>query len=55
MSLRDDLNWATKIYQERADAIDADQNGATEGRRNGINGGAPLAGSRPFMPDSLHP
>jgi hypothetical protein len=26
MSLRDDRNWATKIYQERADAIDADQN-----------------------------
>jgi len=25
MSLRDDRNWATKIYQERADAIDADQ------------------------------
>jgi len=26
MSLRDDRNWAAKIYQERADAIDADQN-----------------------------
>ena len=26
MSLRDDRNWATKIYRERADAIDADQN-----------------------------
>jgi hypothetical protein len=26
MSLDDDRNWATKIYQERADAIDADQN-----------------------------
>jgi hypothetical protein len=26
MSLRDDRNWATKIYQERADAIDVDQN-----------------------------
>ena len=26
MSLRDDRNWATKIYQERADTIDADQN-----------------------------
>jgi hypothetical protein len=26
MSLRDDRNWATKIYQERADAIDADRN-----------------------------
>ena len=26
MSLHDDRNWATKIYQERADAIDADQN-----------------------------
>ena len=28
---------------------------ATEGRRNGINGGDPLAGSRRFMPDSLYP
>jgi hypothetical protein len=26
MSLDDDRNWATKIYQERAEAIDADQN-----------------------------
>ena len=26
MSLDDDRDWATKIYQERADAIDADQN-----------------------------
>jgi hypothetical protein len=26
MSLDDDRIWATKIYQERADAIDADQN-----------------------------
>jgi hypothetical protein len=26
MSLRDDRDWATKIYLERADAIDADQN-----------------------------
>ena len=26
MSLRDDRNWATEIYQERADSIDADQN-----------------------------
>ena len=26
MSLREDRNWATKIYQERAIAIDADQN-----------------------------
>jgi hypothetical protein len=26
MSLDDDRNWAAKIYQERADAIDADQN-----------------------------
>jgi hypothetical protein len=26
MSLREDRNWATKIYQERAVAIDADQN-----------------------------
>jgi hypothetical protein len=26
MSLADDRNWATKIYQERADAVDADQN-----------------------------
>jgi hypothetical protein len=26
MSLSDDRNWATKIYQERAEAIDADQN-----------------------------
>ena len=26
MSLGDDRNWATKIYQERADSLDADQN-----------------------------
>ena len=26
MSLDDDRDWATKIYQERVDAIDADQN-----------------------------
>jgi hypothetical protein len=26
MSLAEDRNWAAKIYQERADAIDADQN-----------------------------
>jgi hypothetical protein len=26
MSLDDDRNWATKIYLERAEAIDADQN-----------------------------
>jgi hypothetical protein len=26
MSLSEDRNWAAKIYQERADAIDADQN-----------------------------
>ena len=26
MNFRDDRNWATKIYRERADAIDADQN-----------------------------
>jgi hypothetical protein len=26
MSLREDRNWATKIYQARAIAIDADQN-----------------------------
>lgn len=26
MSLRDDRNWAAKIYQERADAIDVEQN-----------------------------
>jgi hypothetical protein len=26
MSLREDRNWATKIYQERSVAIDADQN-----------------------------
>jgi hypothetical protein len=26
MSLREDRNWATKIYQERAVALDADQN-----------------------------
>ena len=26
MNLRDDRDWATKIYQKRADAIDADQN-----------------------------
>jgi hypothetical protein len=26
MSLLHDRNWATKIYQERADAVDADQN-----------------------------
>ena len=26
MDLRDDRDWAAKIYQERADAIDADQN-----------------------------
>jgi len=26
MSLREDRNWAAKIYQERADAIDADRN-----------------------------
>lgn len=26
MSLPDDRNWATKIYQDRANAIDADQN-----------------------------
>ena len=26
MSLREDRNWATKIYQERAIAIDTDQN-----------------------------
>src|ERR1700739_4711512 len=26
MSLREDQNWAAKIYEERADALDADQN-----------------------------
>ena len=26
MSLSEDRNWAAKIYQERADAVDADQN-----------------------------
>ena len=26
MSLREDRNWATKIYQERAEAIDANEN-----------------------------
>jgi hypothetical protein len=26
MSLREDRNWAAKIYRERADAIDAEQN-----------------------------
>jgi hypothetical protein len=26
MSLRDDREWATKLYQERAEAVDADQN-----------------------------
>ena len=26
MSLDDDRNWASKIYQERADVIDADRN-----------------------------
>jgi hypothetical protein len=26
MSLRDDRKWATKIYQERAGSLDADQN-----------------------------
>jgi hypothetical protein len=26
MSLKDDRNWAAKIYQERADAVDVDQN-----------------------------
>ena len=26
MSLDDDRNWAAKIYQERADVIDADRN-----------------------------
>jgi hypothetical protein len=26
MSLGDDRNWAAKIYQERADSLDADQN-----------------------------
>ena len=26
MSLDDDRNWAAKIYQERADTIDADRN-----------------------------
>jgi len=26
MSLRDDRDWATKLYQERAEAVDQDQN-----------------------------
>jgi hypothetical protein len=26
MSLREDQNWAAKIYEERADAVNADQN-----------------------------
>jgi hypothetical protein len=26
MSLRDDRNWAAKIYREHVEAIDADQN-----------------------------
>jgi hypothetical protein len=26
MNLREDQNWAAKIYEERADALDADQN-----------------------------
>lgn len=26
MSLEDDRNWAAKIYEERAEAVDADQN-----------------------------
>jgi hypothetical protein len=28
---------------------------ASEAKRNGINGGDPLAGSRPFMPNSFYP